>query len=47
VIPAVTENGMNVTMIDTVLGNMWLKMIREFEAPSARAAATYSRAFSL
>ena len=38
--PLAIENGMNVTMTDTVFGRMWRDMIRVLDAPSARAATT-------
>ena len=47
VIPLAMENGMNVTITEIVFGMMWLATWRLLDAPSALAASTYSRDFSL
>ena len=45
--PVAMENGMKVTMTETAFGRIWVAIMRELEAPRARAARTYSRDFSL
>ena len=39
--PLAIEKGMKVTMMETVLGSIWLKITRLLEAPSALAAITF------
>ena len=47
VTPLAMEKGMKVTITEMAFGRMCPPIIRALEAPKARAASTYSRAFSL